>query len=263
MRHSNRLKERIENDAVALGAGVATFSPTVIEVYGQVGFDFAWLDFEHTGPSPYDAGVFEELTRAAEVADIDLLVRLPSGDPPLVRKVLDAGVRTLLIPRVETAREVREAVAASQFEYDGAPGDRGVGIGRTTTWGNSADDQPEVEDDSVMVGAMIENETAVANLDEILSVPELDFVFIGPADLSVSLGVPWQWDAPVVHDHVEEIVEKATDAGVPVGGVKTDADSAVEAIEDDYQLLYVGGELGAAQAALEDRLRTVEDERPE
>jgi len=261
MRHENRLGELLENDDVAFGAGAATFSPIAVEVFGHLGLDFVWLDFEHAGPSPYDARTFEDLTRAAEVAGIDLLVRLPSGDPPLVRKVLDAGVRTLLIPRVETAREVREAVAASRFVYDGAPGDRGVGIGRTTTWGNSTDDQCEIEDDSVTVGVMIENETAVENLEEILAVPDLGFVFIGPADLSVSLGVPWEWDAPVVEEHVDRIVETATSADVPVGGIEPDPEAAAAAIEDGYQLLYLGGEISEAQAVLEDRLQSVEDHR--
>jgi 2-dehydro-3-deoxyglucarate aldolase len=82
----------------------------LVEVFGDLGLDFVWLDFEHTGPSAYDSKVFENLTRAAEGAGTELLVRTPSGDPEIIRKILDTGVRNLLIPRIETAEEVKRAV---------------------------------------------------------------------------------------------------------------------------------------------------------
>ena len=97
---SNSFRETIEDGGVVFGARVSTFSPTVIEIYGELGIDFVWLDFEHMGPSPYDSTVFEDLTRAADVGGTELFVRLPSGDPALIRKTLDAGVRNLFIPTV-------------------------------------------------------------------------------------------------------------------------------------------------------------------
>ena len=146
MRTKNAFRRAIENDETIFGAACATFSPTVIETLGNTGLDFVWLDFEHGGPSPYDSTVFEELTRAAEAGDIELLVRLPAPDPPLVRKVLDAGVRTILLPRIETADELRRAVAAAHFSYDGDVGDRGVGVGRTARWEGYVDSHVEGED---------------------------------------------------------------------------------------------------------------------
>ena len=261
MRHENGLQDNFDDGTVALGAGTDTFSPIAIEVYGHIGLDFVWLDFEHAGPSPYDAPVIEELTRAGEAAGIDLLIRIPSGDPPLIRKVLDAGARTLLIPRVESAGEVEQAIEAARFTYGDSPGERGVGIGRTTTWGNSVERQPQIENDSVMVGAMIENASAVSNLEDILDVSGLGFVFIGPADLSVSLGHPWQWDHPEVTETVEHIVATATDSGVPVGGITTDAASAIDGIEQGYQLLHIGGDISSAQAVLSERLKDIREAR--
>lgn len=254
MEHTNGIREGLEAGDVVLGGGCTTFSPEMIEVYGDVGLDFVWLDFEHSGPSPYDANVFENLTRAAEVAGTELLVRLPSGDPPLVRKVLDAGVRTVLIPRIETADEVRTAVEASRFRYDGSTGDRGVGFSRTQTWGASRPGQVEREDKSIAVGAMIETRAAIDNLDSILAVPSLDFVFVGPADLSISLGESWLDDAPRVGEQINDAVERANDAGVPVGGIHTSADGAQAAIERGYQLLYVGDDVGSTRSVLGERL---------
>lgn len=254
MRHTNAIREALESDDVVLGAESATFSPAVVEVYGDIGLDFVWLDFEHAGPSPYDSTVLENLTRAAEVAETELLVRLPSGDPPLVRKTLDAGVRTILVPRVETAAEVRAAVEATRYRYDGGSGDRGVGNSRNSTWGNSAPDQRSLEDETVAIGVMIENETAVTNLESILDVPELDFAFIGPADLSVSMGHSWLDAADAVREQVEDIAETVTSAGMPLGGVATSTDSARTAIEDGYQIVLVGGELSSARRVLGERL---------
>jgi len=81
VRTHNAFRAAIENDETVFGAACGTFSPTVIELLGNLGLDFVWLDFEHGGPSPYDSTVFEELTRAAEAGDIELLVRIPKPEP--------------------------------------------------------------------------------------------------------------------------------------------------------------------------------------
>ena len=254
MDRSNAIREALAADEPVYGAAADTFSPTLIEIYGELGLDFVWLDLEHAGPSPDDSTRMEEFTRAAEVAGVELLVRLPSGDPPLVRKVLDAGVRTVLIPRVETAAEVRAAVAAGRFRYDGEPGDRGVATARTGRWGGDREDHAAREDAAVSVGAMIENRTAVENLEGILSVPELGFVFVGPADLSASLGRPLETDRPDVREHVARIEAAAAEAGVPLGGIRTDPEAIRAAVADGYRLLRIGTDLDAVRDVLGERL---------
>ena len=253
MDQSNSFRERIEGGEVVYGARSSTFSPTVVEIYGELGLDFVWLDFEHMGPSPYDSRVFEDLTRAAEVGDIELFVRLPSGHPPLVRKVLDAGVRNLLIPRVDSAEEVREAVKAARFAYDGEPGERGMASGRSRAWG-FADDYVATEDEEVCIGAMIEKTTAVDELDDILSVPELGFVFIGPSDLSVQMGHPTEKGHPEVTEQIEEIESACRSAGVPMGGIENDPSDIETAVDEGYQILRVGGDLSSVRSTLADRL---------
>ena len=259
MDRSNAFRETIEGDGVVLGARSATFAPTVIELYGSLGLDFVWLDFEHTGASPWDSHVFEHLTRTAEVSDIQLVVRIPSGDPPLVRKVLDAGVRNLLIPRVDSAEEVRRAVEASRFVYDGGPGQRGKSGGRARGF-TQADEYVEGEDASVCVGVMIEKTTAVDDLDAILDVPDLGFVFIGPSDLSVQMGHPTERSHSDVWEQVEDVRERAKAAGVPVGGISHDPDGAAEMIEDGYQVVRIGGELESTQKILRGRLERIRGE---
>ncbi|PSP33549.1 aldolase [Halobacteriales archaeon QH_10_67_22] len=256
MRVENGFRRALEAGETVLGASAATFSPTVIETLGAVGLDFVWLDFEHGGPSPWDATVFEELTRAAEAGDIELLVRLPKPDPALVRKVLDAGVRTILIPRVETAEQLRPAVEAAHFAYDGDVGDRGVGVGRTSEWAGYVDSYIGREDEEVLVGTMIENERAVENIEEILAVPHLGFAFVGPADLAMSLsgGTPTAKNPEAVADAAERTREACLDAGVPIGRIKNDPDEAQAAIDAGYQIVRIGGDTGAIRAVLGERL---------
>lgn len=258
MDQSNQFRQTIEDGGIVYGARSSTFSPTVIEVFGELGIDFVWLDFEHMGPSPYDSTVFEDLTRAAEAGGTELFVRLPSGDPPLIRKVLDAGVRNLLIPRVDSAAEVREAVEATRFVYDGRPGERGKASGRSSNWGN-ADDYVTTEDESVCLGVMIEKTTAVDELEDILSVPELGFVFIGPSDLSVQMGHATDKQHPEVRQQVDEIRRATLDAGVPLGGIANDPAAIEEAKSDGYQIIRMGGDLSSVQQTLSERLAQVRD----
>lgn len=257
MEPKNRIRNGLSADELTLGARATDPSPLLIEVYADLGFDFVWIDLEHTGPSAADAPAVERLTRAADAAGIDLLVRVAGRDPDVIRKALDAGVRTLLVPRIETAAEVREAVRAGRFTHDGEPGDRGAATGRASTWGNAPDDYAAREDASVCIGVMIENERAVSNLDDILAVPDLGFVFVGPGDLSVSLGRPFETDHPDVREAVAEIEAKAVSAGVPLGAIRNDAGEAREAAEAGYRLLRIGDEVSATRAVLGPRLDEV------
>lgn len=249
----NQVGARLHDDGVVLGARSSSFAPIVIDAYGDLDLDFVWLDLEHAGPSPYDARALSELVRVANANDIELLVRPPEADPPLVHKVLDAGVQTLLIPRIKTAAEVREAVRATQFTYDNAPGDRGYG-GPPPGWNHPDEEFTERADDGMVVGAMIEHERAVEAIHEILEVPELDFVFVGANDLSISMGYPGEPDHPDVQAAIETVEAAADSAAMPLGAPMHDTAAAATAIEQGYRLLRIGDEIGAIKASLGDRL---------
>jgi len=106
----------------------------MVEVYGELGLDFVWLDYEH-GENPYDVSELEHLSRAAAQSGIELLVRVPEASSPLIHRPLDTGIRSILMPRVSTAREVRQAVEASRYAYDGDVGKRGFASSRSGDWG--------------------------------------------------------------------------------------------------------------------------------
>jgi 2-dehydro-3-deoxyglucarate aldolase len=252
-RDGNGVTELFEAGEVAYGGVAATASPKVVEAFGDLGLDFVWVDLEHAGPSPWDADVLGDLTRAAEAGGTDLLVRIPKPDPPMVRKVLDAGVRNLMVPRVETAAEVRRAVEAAHYRYDDGVGDRGLAGARSDAWG-AVEDYTRREDDAVLVGATIENPTAVENIEDILSVPELGFVFIGFEDLSMSLGHPREFEHPEVQRHAETVRQSALDAGVPPGRACMDEGDPERLPEEGFQLLNLASELAASRAHLAEML---------
>jgi 2-dehydro-3-deoxyglucarate aldolase len=261
MRSENALRRALDAGETVFGASAETFSPTVIETFGAIGLDYVWLDFEHAGPSPYDSAALEELTRAAEAGDVELLVRLPKPEPALIRKVLDAGVRTILLPRIETAEELRAAVKAAHFAYDGDVGDRGVGVGRSGNWAGYVDSYVGGEDSEVLVGTMIENERAVENIEELLAVPQLGFAFVGPADLAMSLsgGDPLEKSPEAVEDAIDRTLEACLDAGVPIGRIRNDVTEARAAVDAGYQLVRIGGDTASARDVLGARLEELRE----
>jgi 2-dehydro-3-deoxyglucarate aldolase len=246
---TDSLRARLDDGDVALGVLDNTYSPALVEFYGELGLDFVWLDLEHGGPDPWDGGTIENYLRAAERTGVSLLVRLPDSEPTLVRKALDLGVRDLFLPRVETADEVEAAVRSARFRYEDGPGDRGLASPRASRWG-LGDDYVAGEDRETLVGVTIENRASVENIDEILDVSELGFVFVGPYDLSVSLGHPGEIDHPDVQEAVETVRSAAVEADVPVGGLGFGMDDVNQKASNGYQMLNLGSTTGALKGAV-------------
>ncbi|MFB6268266.1 MAG: HpcH/HpaI aldolase/citrate lyase family protein [Halodesulfurarchaeum sp.] len=244
----NDLRRTVERGDVALGVLDAVFSPSLVELLGDLGFDFVWLDFEHGGPSPWDGERLEDLLRAADASGTELLVRVPSPDPAMVRKVLDAGVRNVFVSRIETPAEVERVVEAGRFATDEGAGTRGLAAPRASRWGLEMDTYPEVEDEEVVIGVTIETLEAVENIDAILDVPDLGFVFVGPNDLSVAVGEPGNRAHPDVTAAVEEVRTAALDRDVPLGNLSFGVEDALEKAAQGYQILHVGSTTGALSA---------------
>jgi 2-dehydro-3-deoxyglucarate aldolase len=249
VRH-NELRTTVENGGVALGVLDDLYSPEMTEIYGDLGFDFVWHDLEHAGPSPRDGDALAALLRAADLAGTELLVRLPSADQSMIRKALDTGVRNLFVPHVESPEEIQQAIEAARFEYDGEPGKRGFANPRASRWGR-AEEYITVEDRETMIGITVEEPAAVEKIDEILDIPGLGFVFIGPLDLAVAMGHPGEIDHPEVEEAVETVVSAARESDVVIGGLGFGEDDVEEKIDTGYQILHVGATTAAATETLE------------
>lgn len=237
-------------DEFILGGSLGTCSPSVLEAYGELGLDFAFVDLEHGGVSPWDSQPLGNLARAGELAGVEPIVRLPSGDAdahgPRIRKVLDTGVRNVVIPRVRSVDEVEAAIDATYFTRDdGARGRRGVGATRSSRWGARLGGEGYLDDEdaSVRLGVMIENPDIIDAFDDLLALPELGFVFIGNADLSHELGHPLAFDHPEVSDAIGDIEVAVAESDVALGGIYVDDVHAM--VDRGYQILSLGSDFGA------------------
>lgn len=186
--------------------------PAVIEVLGFAGFDFVILDMEH-GPTSLES--LQGLIRAAELSGIAPIVRIPEGDPGMISRVLDIGAAGVQVPQVSTAEQVKEVVRLARF----APtGERGV-CRFVRAAGYSSMEKADYfrESDEAFIVIQIEGSEALRNLKAMLDVQGPDIVFIGPYDLSQSLGVPGQVDHPLVVEKTKQIIAACAERGIAAG----------------------------------------------
>ncbi len=185
--------------------------PTIAELMVNEGFDWIAVDLEHTATS---TRTFQEIALAVKNKDCDLLARLDSCDPVQAKRVLDAGGSGIIVPLVNTAEQAQQAVAMAKFPPDGF---RGAAFSRASDYGRNFRNYYLAHNDSVIVVIMMEHIDAVNNADAILETPGIDAVFIGPYDLSASLGRPGELDHPDVLVALGRIMEACKRHHVPVG----------------------------------------------
>jgi 4-hydroxy-2-oxoheptanedioate aldolase len=206
-----KFREQIQRRPV-FGPFSKTSDPAVIEVLGHAGFDFVILDMEH-GPSTLET--IQHLVRAAETAHIAPIVRVPAGDHEMISKVLDIGAAGVQIPQVSRRQDVELALRAAKFS---PLGERGVcRYVRAAGYSSTEKDIYFRQANEALLVIQLEGEEALRNLDEVLDVKGPDVVFIGPYDLSQSLGVAGQVEHPLVVEKTKEIVKACLARGIAVG----------------------------------------------
>jgi len=213
-------KQKLQNGQTAYGGWMMIGHPTIAELMAGEGFDWICVDMEHTST---DLPTFHEIALALKGTNVDLLVRLGSLDAVLAKRVLDSGAQGIIVPNINTAAQAKEAVAMAKFPPGGH---RGASLCRATDFGRQFQEYYQAHNDNVTVAVMIEHIDAVNNIEEILSVPGIDATFIGPYDLSVSMGIAGQIDSPKVRDTQQRILDACRQHNIPPGihVVPTDPD---------------------------------------
>ncbi len=202
--------------ALARGAVLGPFSkssdPAFVEIMGHAGFDFVVLDLEH-GPNTVLS--LQDLVRAAVLSGLLPIVRVKEGSPSLIGEVLDVGAGGVQVPMVRCARDVEDVVRRARF----APlGMRGVcRFVRAASYSSTDRYEYFEKSNETLIVLQLEGTEAIGNLDEILAAQGADVVFIGPYDLSQSLGVPGDVDNPRVMEAMRGIVEKCLARNIVVG----------------------------------------------
>jgi 2-keto-3-deoxy-L-rhamnonate aldolase RhmA len=218
--------------------------PKLVEMVAwSGGFDAVWLDQEHVGLT---TAQIEEAARAAQGCGIDSFVRLPATDYASVMRPLEAGAGGVMASMVRRVQEVENLLAWAKFHPRGMRGINGTGVdGRYG--GYAAAEYFAKSNAETVVGVQIEHADAVEAVEQIAAVPDVDFLFLGPADLSQSLGVPAQWEHPRLWSAIERVARACQAARVPWGILPMTPAHARRCVEMGCRILSLGLDVWAFQ----------------
>ena len=234
----NNFKRALAEGKVQIGFWLGLESPLATEIVAGSGFDWLLLDMEHTGIDT--SGVVEHL-RAARGSPGELVVRVPSLDVVMVKRLLDLGVRSFMFPSIVDAGQARTAVAATRYPPHGM---RGVsGNNRANNFARDPGYQQGYADEQCIV-LQIESRPAVMAIGEIGAVEGVDALFIGPNDLAASMGLFGQPNAAEVDAVVEEALGRIGATGKAPGVLSFDVERATALIAKGYRMLAVGSDVG-------------------
>ena len=210
----NSVKQALKQGKVQLGCSFSQLrSPEVPRILAAAGLNWTYLDSEHGG---FDLETLQDLCRSSVLAGLCPVVRVGDLQYPLVARALDCGAQGVLFPRVESPELLAKAISWTRFPPEGV---RGYGLTAPhLEYENIA--MPDVIahlNQNTLVVFQIETKTAIERIEELLSVPNIDAVMIGPADLSISLGVPGQFDHPKLEEAIELIRDACIRHGIAPG----------------------------------------------
>ena len=202
-------RTRLRRGDTLVGPIVTINSPEVVEVLDEVGFDWLFLDGEHAPLSP---GHLQRLMIAARRTPC--VVRVPAHDEFWIKQALDGGAAGILAPLVNTAAQARAIVSRAKYPPVGA---RGVGTARALGYGYSIADYVGRANEETAVILQAEHRDAVANIEEIAATPGVDAIFVGPFNLSLSMGKPGQVADPDVVQAITHMRDAVQGRGLPLG----------------------------------------------
>ena len=233
----NTLKRALVAHQPQIGLWCTLASSTVAELLGGSGYDFLVLDCEH---SPNDLtsilGQLQALSGTATAA----VVRPPVNDPVIFKRLLDIGVRNLLVPMVQSAEEAKAAVAACRYPPRGI---RGVaGSTRATNYGRTPDYFSRIADEQCLI-VQVETRQAISQIEAIAAVDGVDGIFIGPSDLSADMGLLGQGGHPDVRAAVSDAIKRVRQAGRFAGVLTPIEDFAKACLADGAAFVAVGNDL--------------------
>jgi len=209
----NALKKMLKEGKVALGATITIGHPYVAEVLGRVGYDWIMIDTEH---APLEPDNVQNLLQAMSASKSVPVVRVAWNDMVRIKRLLDVGAYGVVVPWVNTKEEAEYAVRAMRYPPQGV---RGFGPRRA---GILDPDYVDTANDELFLGVQIETQKAVDNIDEILSVKGIDAAIVGPADLSLNLGVLYKYDDKKFVNAIEKIVKACKRHNVVAGMLAVD-----------------------------------------
>jgi len=229
------LREKMRSGGTTVGSWMQIPHSSIAEIMGQAGYDWIAFDLEHGAISVHQ---LPDLCRAVELGGTLPLVRLAQGFPKECKQALDAGAGGVIVPMISDARHLIAVRDACRWPPAGS---RGVGFSRANLFGKNFERYGH-EAQAPLLVAMIEGQSAIANLPAILSVEGLDAILIGPYDLSASMGMTAQFESPAFLSAIGDILASAERSGIPCGvHVVMPSDEALKkALKDGYRFIAYG-----------------------
>ncbi|MFO1304161.1 MAG: HpcH/HpaI aldolase/citrate lyase family protein [Burkholderiales bacterium] len=236
--YTNRFKRALRDRKTIFGAWLMSGTPSTAEALGVSGFDFLVVDMEHT---PLETHHMIDTLRAIAGTPASAVVRLPWNDMVMIKRALDGGAQSLLMPFVQDAEEARRAVASTRYPPEGV---RGVaGVHRGNRWG-TVPDYFRTSADELCIMVQIETLSALAQLPAIAAVPGIDAIFIGPSDLSASMGHLGDIANAQVQATLRDAARQCKALGKPVGILGVTPELVAKYVEYGYDWIAIGSDMG-------------------
>ena len=216
----NKMKRKLLSNHPAFGLSIMIPSPQLVEMAAKLGFDWILIDCEHGTINPETV---EILAMAAQANGITPIARPRTKNPEDIQQVMDRGVMGVQVPHVNTAADAQAVVEAVKYHPTGK---RGLAAGTRPAdygYGLSQSEYVEEANRETLICIQFEDKEAIDNADDILKVDNIDVFFIGPSDLSQSMGFPGQYDEPSVAHAISSTFEKILKAG-QIAGTPGNAD---------------------------------------
>ena len=228
-------KDLLASKQPFVGTFIQSGSCEFLEASAYAGFRFAAIDLEHAF---YGTETLIHMVRAGDAAGLSVLARVPALDAVWIKKSLDMGVSGIIVPNIDTAEQAEEAVRQCCFVPSGI---RGACPGvRANRYGAGGTEYYEKANQNIAVIPLIESPEGVRNFDSIIRTDGITSVFLGPVDLSVSMGLNGDLNAPEVKAALLTMVQKASKAGIPVGALGMDTGFIAELFNAGLDYLAYG-----------------------
>ncbi len=249
----NRFKSWMQarEDTPPLGTWIMSASPIIAEAMGYAGYDWILVDMEH---SPIDVAQTTAIMQALSGTPSEVVVRVPWNDPVMVKRVMDAGARSIMFPFIQSVEEARAAIAATRYPPQGT---RGVAAMHRASRFGTVPDYLNRANDQIAVILQLETPEAVALLPEIAALKGVDAIFIGPGDLSGGMGLLGQIGHEDVQAALKAAAEAARDAGIACGIVGADVTSVRGYMEMGFSYVAIASDLGLLMGAAKTSVREI------
>ena len=241
------VKQRLLSGERLNGCWIETFNPIAAEIMALSGYDTAMIDLEH-GPGSYMDAI--SMMQAVSQHQCTPLIRTSCADPAVIKRVLDIGPAGVMVPNIRSADEARDVVAACRY---GPAGIRGAAptIIRGADYGKEVGDYLRWMDEEFLLIGQVESRQAVEQIEAIAGIEGLDMLFIGPADLSASLGVLGGFDLDEFIGAFEKIEQTTLKAGKLLGTIPFGPWSAKRLYENGHSLVLSGADTVLLRQAAE------------